>query len=186
MITIWTQNIYLNHCADAITKLPYNIQQKGYLYTGYLLPVSVLQHYLPDEIMVPLFVWVIFGVLSGTRTINSLSSQFRASQIRSKCSRLTLSTNSWYNSFIVFGRIPVALARSACVHLISPSFVDSKILIIRCCSFRYKITPNSIFLGHLLFYSEIRAILSKTDRTGGADVVPPHKYLPSDFLEIFS
>ena len=47
-----------------------------------------------------------------------------------KCSKFTLSTNSWYNSLIVFGRMPVALAKSACVHLSSPSFVDSKILII--------------------------------------------------------
>lgn len=82
-----------------------------------------------------------FALLSGIRTISSSSVQFNTPQIRSRCSRLTLSTNSWYNSLIVFGRIPVIRARSACVIFRSPSLVDNKILIIRHCSFHYKITP---------------------------------------------
>ena len=92
----------------------------------------MLQHYLSldGETKEPFLVCMTFGCSSGTHTINSSSLQFRASQIRFKCSRFTLSTNSWYNSLIVFGRISVALAKSACVHLSSPSFVDSKILII--------------------------------------------------------
>ena len=105
----------------------------------------VLQHYLSnDEIREPFLVCITLGLSLGTLTINSSSRQSRASHMRSKCSKLTLSTNSWYNSLIVFGRIPVALAKSACVHLISPSLIDNKILIIRRRSFRYKITHFDI------------------------------------------
>lgn len=115
----------------------------------------VLQHYLPiDEIRQPFLVCKILGLSSGTRIINSLSSQSRASQIRSRCSRFTLSTNSWYNSLIVFGRMPVALAKSACVHLSSPSFVDSKILIIHHCSFRYKIALFDMCVWHCYFIAD--------------------------------
>lgn len=121
----------------------------------------VLQHYLSDgEMREPFLVCTILGFSSGTRTINSPSLQWRASHIRSSCSRLTLSVISWYKSLIVFGRMPVALARSACVHLSSPSFVDNKILIIRRCSFRYKIAHLFIFMYHLLFYSGFCYILS--------------------------
>lgn len=99
------------------------------------------------------FAYFALELPSGTLTISSSSSQFRASQIISRCSRFTLSTNSWYNSLIVLGRMPVALARSACVIFRSPSLVDSKILIIRHCSFRYKITPIGLSVGVLLFYN---------------------------------
>ena len=68
--------------------------------------------------------------LFSSRIIRSDSSHPSASQIRSRCSRFTLSAISWYRSLIVEGRMPVALARSACDHLRSPSRVDSKILII--------------------------------------------------------
>lgn len=122
---------------------------------------SVLQHYLSDgEIREPFLVCTMLGVSSGTYTISSSSLQFRASQIRLKCLRFTLSANPWYNSLIVLGRIPVTLARSACVHLSSPSFVDNKIFIIRRRSFRYKITHSYIFMFHLLFYSGFCYILS--------------------------
>lgn len=115
---------------------------------------SVLQHYLPDgKIREPFLVCTILGSSSGTRTINSSSLQLRASHIRSNCSRLTLSHISWYKSLIVLGRMPVTLARSACVHLISPSLVDNKILIIRRRSFHYKITFFNTLLCYLLFYS---------------------------------
>lgn len=123
----------------------------------------VLQHYLPDEIKDPALVWVIFECLFGTLTINSLSSQFKASHMRSRCSRLTLSTNSWYKSLIVLGLIPVTLAKSAWVHLASPSFVDSKILIIRRCSFRFKISFFDTFMCLLLFYSDFCYILPNYD-----------------------
>ena len=55
-----------------------------------------------------------------------------ASQIKSRCSRLTRLASSWYSSLIVVGLMPVTLASSACVQRISPSFLDSKILIILC------------------------------------------------------
>lgn len=122
--------------------------------------VIVLQHYLPCEIVDPAFVWVTLGCSSGTLTISSSSSQSNASHMRSRCSRFTLSTNSWYNSLIVLGLIPVALAKSAWVHLTSPSFVDSKIRIIRCRPFRYKITLFDTFVFFLLFYSVFCYILS--------------------------
>lgn len=126
---------------------------------------AVLQHYLSDgEIREPFLVCTILDFLSGTRTINSSSLQWRASHIRSNCSKLTLSVISWYKSLIVFGRMPVTLARSACVHLSSPSFVDNKILIIRRCSFRYKIAHIFIFMYHLLFYSGFCYILSNYNR----------------------
>ena len=130
---------------------------------------AVLQHYLSDvdEIREPFLVCRTFGLPSGTRTINSSSLQSRASQMRSKCSRFTLSTNSWYNSLIVFGRMPVALAKSACVHLSSPSLVDSKILIIRRRSFRYKISFFDTLMCLLLFYSGLSYILSYTDKRSG-------------------
>ena len=70
------------------------------------------------------------GRVGSSRIIRSDSSHPSASQIRSRCSRFTLSAISWYRSLIVEGRMPVALARSACDHLRSPSRVDSKILII--------------------------------------------------------
>jgi hypothetical protein len=125
---------------------------------------EALQHYLPiDEIRAPFFVCTIFGCLFGTHTISSSSSQFKASQIRSKCSKFTLSAISWYNSPIVLGRIPVALAKSACVHLASPSFIDSKILIICRCSFRCNITLLDKILFLLLFYSGLRYILTDYD-----------------------
>jgi hypothetical protein len=63
----------------------------------------------------------------------------------------------------VLGLIPVALAKSACVHLTSPSLVDSKILIIHRRSFRYKITFFDTFMCLLLFYSGFSYILSKHD-----------------------
>lgn len=128
------------------------------------LKTVVLQHYLSDEIREPVLVCSILGFSSGTRIINSSSSQFRASQMRSKCSKFTLSTNSWYNSLIVFGRMPVALANSACVHLSSPSFVDSKILIIRRRSFRYKISLFDTLMYLLLFYSGFCYTLSDAER----------------------
>lgn len=109
------------------------------------------------------FAFFVFEPLSGDRTISSSRLQCRASQILSRCSRFTLSTNSWYNSLIVFGRMPVALAKSACVIFRSPSLVDSKILIIRHCSLRYKITSIVQFVVLLLFYSEISYILSNSD-----------------------
>lgn len=119
----------------------YGIKKDIHFIHGRLSLTAVLQHYLSknDEIRKPFRVCITLGFSLGILTIRSLSSQSRASQIRSKCSKFTLSTNSWYNSPIVLGRMPVALAKSACVHLISPSLVDSKILIIRHCSFRYKI-----------------------------------------------
>ena len=126
---------------------------------------SVLQHYLSDgEIREPFLVCTMLGVSSGTYYISSSSLQFRASQIRLKCLRFTLSANPWYNSLIVFGRMPVTLARSACVHLSSPSFVDNKIFIMRRRSFRYKIALFGTFLCHLLFYSGLCYILSYSDR----------------------
>ena len=67
------------------------------------------------EIIEPFLVCTILGVLFGTLTINSSSSQFKASQIRSNCSKLTLSANSWYNSLIVLGLIPVALAAPSAI-----------------------------------------------------------------------
>lgn len=79
------------------------------------------------------FLWLggIFGPSSfGTRTIKSVNSQPSTSQILSSCSRLTRVATSWYNSLIVLGHMPVLRARSACVHLSSPSRVDSNILII--------------------------------------------------------
>lgn len=90
--------------------------------------------------------------LFGIRTINSSSSQSSASHIRSRCSRFTRSASSWYNSLIVFGRIPVARARSACVSLSSPSFFDSKIFIIRHCSFRFNLPYNGNLRRKLLDY----------------------------------
>ena len=134
---------------------------------------AVLQHYLSDddEIREPFLVCRTFGLSSGTRTINSSSLQPRASQMRSKCSRFTLSTNSWYNSLIVFGRMPVARAKSACVHLSSPSLVDSKILIIRCCSFRYKISFFDTPVCLLIFYSGFRYKLSYVVKHGYQQLV---------------
>lgn len=73
---------------------------------------------------------LIRGSLLGIRTKISLISQSNASHIKSKCSKFILSAISWYRSLIVDGLIPVFRARSACVHLSSPSLVDSKILII--------------------------------------------------------
>ena len=55
-----------------------------------------------------------------------------ASQIKSRCSRLTRLASSWYSSLIVVGLMPVTLASSACVQRISLNFLDSKILIILC------------------------------------------------------
>ena len=143
---------------------------------------AALQHYLSDddEIREPFLVCRTFGLSSGTRTINSSSLQSRASQMRSKCSRLTLSTNSWYNSLIVFGRMPVALAKSDCVHLSSPSLVDSKILIIRRRSFRYKISFFDTLMCLLLFYSGLSYILSYTDKRSGIRSV---QYLPIFFIK---
>ena len=123
-------------------------------YKGRLSLAIVLQHYFCNgRIREPFLVCTTLGFLSGSLTIRSSSLQFRASHMRSRCSKLTLSANSWYNSLIVFGRIPVALARSACVHLISPSLVDNKILITRHRSFRYKISQSSTYMCILLFYS---------------------------------
>lgn len=127
----------------------------------------MLQHYLSvDEFREPFLVCMIFGFSSGTRTINSFSSHPRASQIRSKCSKLTLSVNSWYNSLIVFGLIPVALAKSACVHLHSPSLVDNKILIIRCRSFHYKITPSDkiVCKSYFIAESDISYLFTEKER----------------------
>ncbi len=133
---------------------------------------SVLQHYLSDgEIREPFRVCIILGFSSGTYSISSSSLQFRASHIRLKCLKFTLSANPWYNSLIVLGRIPVALARSACVHLISPSFVDNKIFIIRRRSFRYKISHYYTFMSHLLFYSVFRYILSAYCMTVYGDIL---------------
>ena len=67
-------------------------------------------------------------LLLGVRTIMSLNLQSNTSQIKSSCSRLTLSVISWYKSLIVFGRIWVARDKSICVHLRSPSSLDNKIL----------------------------------------------------------
>lgn len=67
---------------------------------------------------------------SGTYFIKSDKLTSRVLQITSKCSNETLSAYSWYNSLIVFGRIPVALDSSAWVILFSPKIDDSKILII--------------------------------------------------------
>lgn len=87
----------------------------------------------------PLMVCTILASVFGSLTINSSSEQSSASQIRSRWSKFTLSTISWYNSLIVVGRMPVFLARSACVHFRSPNREESKILIIRHCSFRYNL-----------------------------------------------
>ena len=116
------------------------------------LAPEVLQHYLwlDDEIREPFFVCTTLGSESGTLLINSSSWQSKASQIKSRCSRLTLPANSWYKSLIVFGQMPVALAKSACVHLISPSFADSKILIIRHRSFHYKITFSNVNISGMI------------------------------------
>ncbi len=56
-------------------------------------------------------------------------SQPKTSQILSRCSRLTRSAISWYRSLMVLARMPVRLARSACVHFLSPRSVDNRILI---------------------------------------------------------
>lgn len=110
----------------------------------YLLFLQCCSTEEPSELgfCVPCRVWQTFALSSGTRTISSSSSQSRASHIKSKCSRFTLSASSWYNSLIVFARMPVRLERSACVNLSSPSFFDSKILIIT-------ITP-SVVIYHFM------------------------------------
>ena len=59
----------------------------------------------------------------------SPTSQSRALQILSRCSRLTRSTSSLYSSLMVAALIPVARARSAWVQRLSPRRVDSRILI---------------------------------------------------------
>lgn len=90
------------------------------------------------------FLWPggIFGPCSfGTRTIKSVKSQPSTSQILSSCSRLTRVVTSWYNSLIVLGRMPVLRARSACVHLSSPSRVDSNILNYKPVSFMVESRP---------------------------------------------
>ncbi len=46
--------------------------------------------------------------------------------------RFRLTRCSWYISLMVDGRMPVFRARSACVQRNSPSFLDSKILIMIC------------------------------------------------------
>ena len=134
---------------------------------------SVLQHYLSDcEIREPFLVCTMLWFSSGTYSISSSSLQFKASQMRLICLRFTLSANPWYNSPIVLGRMPVTLARSACVHLSSPSFLDNKIFIMRRRSFRYKIALFDTFLCHLLFYSGLCYILSYSDRR--ATTYPNH------------
>lgn len=107
-------------------------------------------------------VWVYF-ILSGTFTISSLRLQWSALQIRSKCSRFTLSAISWYNSPIVFGLIPVLLANSACVILCSPNRVLSKILInVIAPSLMYPNTPASI-CAEMLFIIKSGYNITKSD-----------------------
>ena len=155
-----------------------------------LFMTAVLQHYpsVDDEIREPFLVCSTLGLSSGTRTINSSSLQFRASHIRSKCFKFTLSTNSWYNSLIVFGRMPVALAKSACVHLSSPSLVDSKILIIHCRSFPYKIPFFNTSMCLLLFYSGLGYILSNYDKQSGFrfSLMSSHSHHQGQSIHLFS
>ena len=65
----------------------------------------------------------------GTYSMRSEISHSNTSQILSTWSRFIRVTNSWYHSLIVLGRIPVASARSFCVHLFSPRSRDKWILI---------------------------------------------------------
>lgn len=80
------------------------------------------------------------------------NSQSRASQIKSRCSRLTRSISSWYISLMVDGRMPVLRARSACVQRNSPSFLDSKILIIVRAAPYSDNLPHFLTLRRILFY----------------------------------
>ena len=144
---------FSSHCLVVILlsriyfSLPYFTTKKerySISFTRSIFLLVALQHYFLGKINVPVFVWFIFGSWSGTLIINSSNRHSSASQIKSKCSSFTLSANSWYNSLIVFGRIPVARAKSACVHRNSPNLVDSKILIIYHCPFHHTLLQFNI------------------------------------------
>ncbi len=107
---------------------------------------------------IPVRLTVIF-ILLGMYSSMSVISQSRASQIKSKCSRFIRSHKQLYISLIVLGRIFVARARSAWLHLSSPSLVDSLILIIsstllcmiHCSISRYKKVKNVTLYRILLW-----------------------------------
>ena len=84
---------------------------------------AVVQN-LTGLIGLPLLFRSIFGILSGSYVMSSSSVQSSASQIRSKCSSVTLVLISRYISLIVEGRIPVTCASFACVHRFLPRRAD--------------------------------------------------------------
>ena len=104
----------------------------------------------------PVRVCSTFGISSGTRMIISVSSQPSASQMRSRCSKLTRSAMSWYNSLIVAGLIPVLRDRSACVQRSSPSFLDRSILIVCPRSFRNNLSAILRFFSDSEDYYDMR------------------------------